>query len=107
MHLAMVHDKLKNKDVALKEGMPMDGDQGGWILTRMTEATAGDDAFVEIDGRRIKIGLSEQIASSAASTIPFGRPGTPDEAAGAIFALCTQDTNFVNAQCLVVDGGQR
>jgi 3-oxoacyl-[acyl-carrier protein] reductase len=78
----------------------------GFILTRMTEATAGDDAFLEIEGRRIKIGLSQQIAASAATTIPFGRPGTPDEAAGAIYSLCTQDTNFVNGQCLVVDGGQ-
>jgi 3-oxoacyl-[acyl-carrier protein] reductase len=78
----------------------------GFILTRMTEATAGDDAYLEIEGRRIKVGLSEQIAANAASTIPFGRPGMPDEAAGAVYVLCTQDTNFVNGQCLVVDGGQ-
>jgi 3-oxoacyl-[acyl-carrier protein] reductase len=78
----------------------------GFILTRMTEATAGDDAYLEIEGRRIKIGLSEQIAASASSTIPLGRPGTPDEAAGAVYVLCTQDTNYVSGQCLVVDAGQ-
>ena len=79
----------------------------GWILTRMTEATSGDDAYVEIQGRRIKIGLNEEFAKAAARTIPLGRPGTPAEAAGAIYSLCTQDTNYVNGQTLVVDGGQR
>jgi 3-oxoacyl-[acyl-carrier protein] reductase len=79
----------------------------GWILTRMTETTAGENAYIDIDGRHLKVGLNEQFAAAAAQTIPLGRPGTPDEAAGAIYSLCTQDTNFVNAQCLVVDGGQR
>jgi 3-oxoacyl-[acyl-carrier protein] reductase len=78
----------------------------GWILTRLTEATAGDDAYVEIDGRRLKIGLSDQIAATASQTIPLGRPGTPAEAAGAIYVLCTQDTNYVSGQCLTVDAGE-
>ena len=75
----------------------------GWILTRMTEATADDEAFVEIEGRRIKVGLSKQIAESAATSIPLGRPGTPEEAAGAIYVLCTQDTDYVSGQVLTVD----
>ena len=38
----------------------------GWILTRMTEAVAADDSFVEIDGRKIKVGISaEQFAARA------------------------------------------
>jgi 3-oxoacyl-[acyl-carrier protein] reductase len=79
----------------------------GWILTRMTEAVAGDDAFVEIEGRKIKIGINQQIAESAAKTIPLGRTGTPQEAAGAIYLLCTQDSNYVSGQCLTVDAGAR
>ena len=75
----------------------------GWILTRMTEAAAGDDAYVEIEGRRIKIGLSKEIAASAATAIPLGRPGTPEEAAGAVYVLCTQETNYVSGQVLTVD----
>jgi 3-oxoacyl-[acyl-carrier protein] reductase len=38
--------------------------------------------------------------------IPLGRPGTPAEAAGAVYLLCTQDANYVSAQCLVVDGAR-
>ena len=78
----------------------------GWILTRMTEASAGDDAFVEIEGRKIKVGINARLAEFGAQMIPFGRPGTPDEAAGAVYSLCTQETNYVTAQVLVCDGGR-
>ncbi|GHG42701.1 SDR family NAD(P)-dependent oxidoreductase [Streptomyces zaomyceticus] len=79
----------------------------GFILTRMTEATAEDEAFVEIEGRRIKVGVSPQIAAAVARTNPFGRPGTPAEAAGAIYLLCTQESNYISAQVVTVDGGSR
>ncbi|MER5769163.1 SDR family NAD(P)-dependent oxidoreductase [Streptomyces sp. NPDC001985] len=79
----------------------------GFILTRMTEATAADDATVEIGGRRIKVGVSPQIAEAVRRTNPFGRPGTPAEAAGAIYLLCTQEANYISAQVVTVDGGSR
>jgi 3-oxoacyl-[acyl-carrier protein] reductase len=77
----------------------------GWIATRMTEASAAEDAYIEIEGRKIKVGINAQLAEAGAKMIPFGRPGTPDEAAGAVYVLCTQDTNYVTGQCLVCDGG--
>ncbi|MCF2534051.1 SDR family NAD(P)-dependent oxidoreductase, partial [Yinghuangia soli] len=78
----------------------------GFILTRMTEATADDDTYVEIEGRKIKVGMNPDRAAMAATVIPFGRPGTPREAAGAVYALCLPETDYVNGQCLVVDGGR-
>ena len=79
----------------------------GFILTRMTEATADDEAFVEIEGRRIKVGVSPQIAAAVARTNPFGRPGTPAEAAGAVYLLCTPEADYISAQVVTVDGGSR
>jgi 3-oxoacyl-[acyl-carrier protein] reductase len=38
--------------------------------------------------------------------IPLGRPGTPEEAAGAIFLLCTPWANYIHGQVLNVTGGQ-
>ncbi|MFD4829349.1 SDR family NAD(P)-dependent oxidoreductase [Streptomyces uncialis] len=78
----------------------------GYILTRMTEATAADNATVEIEGRRIKVGLNPEKAAMASKVIPLGRPGTPQEAAGAVYVMCLQETNYVNGQCLVVDGAR-
>jgi 3-oxoacyl-[acyl-carrier protein] reductase len=44
---------------------------------------------------------------SVKRTNPLGRPGTPAEAAGAVYALCLQETNYVSGQCLTVDAGSR
>ncbi|MEV6697479.1 SDR family oxidoreductase [Streptomyces sp. NPDC051453] len=78
----------------------------GFILTRMTEVTAADNATLNIDGRDIKVGLNPEKAAMASKIIPLGRPGTPQEAAGAVYALCLQETNYVSGQCLVVDGAR-
>ncbi|WP_410874596.1 SDR family NAD(P)-dependent oxidoreductase [Nocardia sp. A7] len=79
----------------------------GFILTRMTEAVAGDDSFVEIGGRKIKAGVSQAVLDRVKSSNPLGRPGTPVEAAGAVYVLCTPDTDYVSGQCLTVDAGSR
>lgn len=72
LHLAMVHDKLKNKDVALKEGMPMDGDQGGWVLTRINPRSA---VFRETSGEEVEVELSTAVASPTAAV--NARSGAP------------------------------
>jgi general secretion pathway protein N len=59
VHLAMVHDKAKNRDVALKEGMPMDGDQGGWTLTKVNPRSA---VFRETSGEEVEVELSTAVA---------------------------------------------
>ncbi|MCF2534046.1 SDR family NAD(P)-dependent oxidoreductase, partial [Yinghuangia soli] len=79
----------------------------GFILTRMTEATADDDTYVEIEGRKIKVGVSPQIAGAVARTNPLGRPGTPAEAAGAVYLLCTREADYISGQVVTVDGGAR
>ncbi|MDO5701491.1 MAG: glucose 1-dehydrogenase [Bowdeniella nasicola] len=41
-----------------------------------------------------------------AAGIPAGRMGTPDEIAGVVAFLLSEDAAFINGQILVVDGGQ-
>jgi 3-oxoacyl-[acyl-carrier protein] reductase len=41
-----------------------------------------------------------------AMIIPIGRPGTPAEAAGGVFFLCSPWSNFVHGQVLNITGGQ-
>ena len=78
----------------------------GLIKTRLTEASAAGDAKIEIEGRQIKVGVNPQILESAERTIPIGRAGTPDEAAGAVLLFCFPESNYVSGQVLVCAGGK-
>ncbi|CAM3636934.1 SDR family NAD(P)-dependent oxidoreductase [Tsukamurella ocularis] len=78
----------------------------GLIITRMTEVTADANAQLTIDGRDIRVGVNPDRMAMASKTIPFGRGGTPAEAAGAVYLLCTPEADYVNSQCLVVDAGR-
>jgi 3-oxoacyl-[acyl-carrier protein] reductase len=77
----------------------------GFIETRLTAAK--DEANVaEIGGQQVQLGIPEQLRSIGAMMNPFGRAGTPLEAAGGVFFLCSPWSNFVTGQVLNVTGGQ-
>ena len=38
-------------------------------------------------------------------TIPFGRPGMPEDIAGPVSFLCSEDAGYVTGSMLFVDGG--
>ncbi len=78
----------------------------GLIMTRLTEAAADGDAKIDIAGQQIKVGVNPQILKSAEATIPLGRAGTPEEAAGAVYLFCIPESNFVSGQVLVCGGGK-
>jgi 3-oxoacyl-[acyl-carrier protein] reductase len=77
----------------------------GFIETRLTAAKEGDNTM-EIDGEKVQLGIPEQMRGMASMLIPLGRPGTPEEAAGGVFFLCSPWSNYVHGQVLNVTGGQ-
>ncbi|HEX5927654.1 MAG TPA: SDR family NAD(P)-dependent oxidoreductase [Baekduia sp.] len=77
----------------------------GWIETRLTAAKV-DENQMEIDGEKVQLGIPEQMRGMASMLIPLGRPGTPEEAAGGVFFLCSPWSDFVHGQVLNVTGGQ-
>jgi 3-oxoacyl-[acyl-carrier protein] reductase len=77
----------------------------GWIETRLT-ATKDSANTMEIDGQTVQLGIPEQMRTMAPMLIPIGRPGTPEEAAGGVFFLCSPWSNFVHGQVLNLTGGQ-
>ena len=77
----------------------------GYIETRLTAAK--DEANVaEIGGEKVQLGIPDQMRQMAPMLIPLGRPGSPEEAAGGVFLLCSPWSNFVHGQVLNVTGGQ-
>ncbi|HEY3047683.1 MAG TPA: SDR family oxidoreductase [Polaromonas sp.] len=78
----------------------------GLIMTRLTEAAADADAQIDIAGQQIKVGVNPQILKNAEATIPLGRGGMPEEAAGAVYMFCIPESNYVSGQVLVCGGGK-
>ena len=77
----------------------------GYIETRLT-ASKDDANVAEIRGEKVQLGIPDQMRGMAAMLIPIGRAGTPQEAAGGIFFLCSPWSNYVHGQVLNVTGGQ-
>lgn len=77
----------------------------GFIKTRLTEATADGNASVKIEGRDIKVGVNPDLMKMLEANIPLGRAGTPEEAADAVYLLCTPESNYISGQTVVCGGG--
>ncbi len=77
----------------------------GYIETRLT-ASKDEANTMEIGGEKVQLGIPDQLRGMAAMLIPLGRPGTPEEAAGGVFFLCSPWANFVTGQVLNITGGQ-
>ena len=77
----------------------------GYIETRLT-ASKDSDNVMEIDGEKVQLGIPDQLRGMASMLIPLGRPGSPEEAAGGVFFLCSPWSNYVHGQVLNITGGQ-
>jgi 3-oxoacyl-[acyl-carrier protein] reductase len=77
----------------------------GYIETRLT-ASKDESNTMEIGGEKVQLGIPDQLRGMASMLIPLGRPGTPEEAAGGVFFLCSPWSNFVSGQVLNITGGQ-
>jgi len=78
----------------------------GLIKTRLTEAPADADASIDVEGRKIHVGVNPDNLRNAEATIPLGRAGTPAEAAGAVYLFCIPESDYVSGQVLVCGGGR-
>ncbi|WP_319448734.1 MULTISPECIES: SDR family NAD(P)-dependent oxidoreductase [unclassified Mycobacterium] len=77
----------------------------GLITTRLTAATVDGAESIDIQGRNIKVGVNPALLTAIENMVPLGRAGTPTEAAGAVYLLCTPESDYISAQTLVCAGG--
>ncbi len=76
----------------------------GLIKTRLT-GNANEGATANVEGREIKVGVNPELMEMMERSIPLGRGGTPDEAAGAVYMLCIPESDYVSGQTLMCSGG--
>jgi hypothetical protein len=76
----------------------------GYIQTRLTQPLAeGEAGTIEVEGRKVRVGVQGARIAAMSQMIPLGRGGTPAEAAGAIYLFCSPDSDRERP----VPGGQR
>jgi len=77
----------------------------GWIETRLTQAIEAEQATIDVAGHAVGVGIQPHMREMMRAVIPLGRPGTPEEAAGAVWLLCTPESDYISGQVLVAGGG--
>ena len=73
--------------------------------TGTNTASAAGETTANIDGREIKVGVNPDLMAMVERSIPLGRGGTPEEAAGAVYLLCIPESDYVSGQTLMCSGG--
>ncbi|WP_230206731.1 SDR family oxidoreductase [Novosphingobium sp. Gsoil 351] len=79
----------------------------GFIETRLTKSNDDPETKIKIEGQSIQAGVPAQMLSMLKTTIPLGRAGTPEEAAGGVYLMCSPESDYVSGQVLIVGGGLR
>ncbi|MGP3533165.1 SDR family NAD(P)-dependent oxidoreductase [Microbacterium sp. RD1] len=76
----------------------------GLIQTRLTEPVVGGST-ITVEGREIRVGMNPQVLENLNATVPLGRPGTAEEAAGSVLMLTYPESDYVSGQMIVTGGG--
>ncbi|HSE11450.1 MAG TPA: hypothetical protein VLB69_02335 [Rudaea sp.] len=87
LHVAIVRENGKAQSIALKEGMPLPGDQGAWTLSRVKSRSA---IFKSSSGEEVEVELA--VGSPGQKPGAPARPGMPATAGAAGRAAATPAT---------------
>lgn len=77
----------------------------GHIETRLTQPYEGDAPRINVAGREHRVGLTEDQLEGARAATPLGRPGRPQDGAGAIYLFCIPESDYVTGEVLTCSGG--
>jgi 3-oxoacyl-[acyl-carrier protein] reductase len=76
----------------------------GVINTRLTSVTT-EEKTIKVEDRDIKVGVNPVVMEAATKQIALGRAGSVDEAAGAVYLLCSPESSYITGETLVCGGG--
>jgi len=77
----------------------------GIIETRLTQVMQPGGTFIDVGGRQIAAGVQPKVYEVIKTACPLGRPGTPEEAAGAVLFFCSPLSDYVTGEVLLCCGG--
>ena len=77
----------------------------GLIDTRLTRPWGEGEAMVSLPEAEIRVGMPDEARQAIVAATPLGRAGTPEDAANAVYLLCTPESDFITGQLVMVTGG--
>jgi 3-oxoacyl-[acyl-carrier protein] reductase len=77
----------------------------GLIDTRLTRPRSEEDRVLAMPEAEIRVGIPEEAHRAIVAATPLGRAGTPEDAAGAVYLLCTPESDFITGQVVMATGG--
>ena len=77
----------------------------GHIETRLTQPYEGEPPRIEVGGRDFRVGLTGAQVESVRASTPLGRPGRPEDGAGAIYLFCIPESDYVTGEVLTCSVG--
>ena len=79
----------------------------GHIDTRLTQVYEEEPPTIRVGEKDFKVGLSKRQVEAGTTSVPLGRVGRVEDAAGAVYLFCIPESDFVTGQLLLCSGGQR
>lgn len=77
----------------------------GFIETRLTKPNDDPATKIVIEGKSIQVGVPAQMLGMLKTTVPLGRAGTPEEAAGGVYLMCAPESDYISGQVVIVGSG--
>jgi len=77
----------------------------GLIQTRMTEVFEDKPNTVRVGEREVPAGIPQQFEGFLTKMIPLGRPGTPQDAANAVYLFCIPESDYISGEVVLASGG--
>lgn len=77
----------------------------GHIETRLTQPLDSGPRTIRIKERDLKVGLEPEVLEQIRAHTALGRPGAPEDAAGAVFLFCIPESDYITGQIIECSGG--
>ena len=77
----------------------------GHIETRLTQPLDDGPRTIRVSGRDLRVGLDPEVLERIKAATALGRPGSPEDAAGAVFLFCIPESDYITGQIIECSGG--